>query len=107
MHLIARVSQLDQKASDWSNWDDTYAFVKDHNKKYVDSNLQNESLANLGIDYMLFFNSSNQLVEMKHIQLDSSDLPSLPLDQGMKDLFRADFTTLATLNYHRCTQRSS
>jgi len=85
--LNSRVSQLDQKASDWSNWDDSYQFVKDHNKAYIDSNLQNESLAILGIDYMLFFNSSNQLVEMKHIQLDSSDLPSLPLDQGMKDIF--------------------
>jgi len=85
--LNSNVSQLDQKASDWSNWDDTYAFVKDHNKKYVDSNLQNESLANLGIDYMLFFNSSNQLVAMKHVQFDSPDLPSIPLDQGMKDLF--------------------
>ncbi len=85
--LDSRVSQLDQKASDWSNWDDTYAFVKDHNKKYVDSNLQNESLANLGVDYMLFFDSSNQLVAMKHVQIDSPDLPSLPLDQGMKDLF--------------------
>lgn len=85
--LDSRVSQLDQKASDWSNWDDTYDFIKDHNKKYIASNLQNESLANLGIDYMLFFNSSNKLVEMKHVQLDSPDLPSLPLDQGMKDLF--------------------
>jgi len=85
--LNSRIIQLDQKTSDWSNWDDTYRFVKDHNKAYIASNLQNESLANLGIDYMLFFNSNNQLVEMKHVQIDSPDLPSLPLDQGMKDLF--------------------
>ena len=85
--LNSHVSQLDQKASDWSIWDDTYGFMKDHNEKYIASNLSNQSLANLGIDYMLFFNSSNQLVEMKHVQLDSPDLPFLPLDQGMKDLF--------------------
>jgi len=85
-----RVSQLNLKASDWANWDDTYDFMKDHNKKYISSNLQNQTLANLGIDYMMFFDTNNKMLDMKHVNIDSPDLPSLPLEQGVKDLFGQD-----------------
>jgi sensor domain CHASE-containing protein len=88
--LSYRITQLDQKTSDWSNWDDTYAFVNDHNKRYITDNLTDDSLTNLGINYMLFYNASNQLVEMKHVQSDSSNQQSLALDQAMKEIFRPD-----------------
>jgi len=64
-----RVSQLNLKASDWANWDDTYDFMKDHNKKYISSNLQNQTLANLGIDYMMFFDTNKKMLDMKHVNI--------------------------------------
>ena len=84
--LDNRLTQLDRKARDWGTWDASYAFVKDHNKQFIATNLDNQSLANLGIDYMLFFNADHQLVEMKHVQIDAPDLPSEPLDTGMQAL---------------------
>jgi sensor domain CHASE-containing protein len=82
------VYQLNVKVSDWASWDETYNFAKDHNKAYIASNLGSEALGNLEIDYMLFFDEKDQLIEMKHVDIDSPDLPSLPLEQGVKDLFK-------------------
>lgn len=48
--------------ADWSAWDDTYAFVRDANKNFIESNLLPESLANLKINSILFVNTSGQIV---------------------------------------------
>jgi sensor domain CHASE-containing protein len=92
--LSSRVGQINQKASDWSNWDDAYAFVNDHNKKFIAANLGNQALANLGIDYALFYNANHQLVEMKHVQIDDPKLPSAPLDPGMQAILAPDSALL-------------
>lgn len=47
--------------ADWSYWDDTYAFVKDGNQDYIDSNLNPESLAVLKINLALFVRPSGQV----------------------------------------------
>src|SRR5579862_8221483 len=48
-----QLSQMYSNASDWSNWDDTYKFMSDHNKEYVKSNLTPTSIQ-LDLDTMLF-----------------------------------------------------
>lgn len=65
--LNNRVDDLAVKSSDWANWDDAYAYVVDHNAAFVDSNLQNGSIANLGINFMLFYDAKHQLVRAKGI----------------------------------------
>ena len=57
-----QVEQLQSKVLDWSDWDDTYAFVENHNNNYIVSNLQSSALTQLGIDTMLFYNQSGKLV---------------------------------------------
>ena len=66
-HLIIEenINNLHVKSSDWSNWDDTYNFIEDSNQAYIDSNLLDDSLNNLRINYMFFFNQNNQLVYQK------------------------------------------
>ncbi|HBP51398.1 TPA: hypothetical protein DD455_03650 [Candidatus Shapirobacteria bacterium] len=59
------ISFLGTKLTDWSNWDDTYNFIEDSNQAYIDSNLLDDSLNNLRINYMFFFNQNNQLVYQK------------------------------------------
>jgi hypothetical protein len=59
------ISFLGTKLTDWSNWDDTYNFIEDANQAYIDSNLLDDSLNNLRINYMFFFNQNNQLVYQK------------------------------------------
>lgn len=39
---------------------------------------------------MLFFDTKNQLIQIKHVNLDDPKLPSLPLDREVKDLLRPD-----------------
>lgn len=56
------VNQLTFKVSDWSDWDDTYAFVENHNQAYITSNLLPSALSLIGIHVMLFYNQQQKLV---------------------------------------------
>lgn len=96
--LSNRINQLDQKSSDWSNWDDAYEFISDHNKKFINANLGNESIANLGIEYMLFYDANHRLVEGRHVQIDDPELRSRPLDAGMTALLSPDSPLLRHAN---------
>ncbi|MBD1897184.1 adenylate/guanylate cyclase domain-containing protein [Coleofasciculus sp. FACHB-129] len=46
----------------WAMWDDTYNFIKDGNRRYIERNLNDISLRSLRSDLILFINSSGQLV---------------------------------------------
>jgi len=60
--IIAREhGVLESTAADWAVWDDTYYFVKGENPKYIDANLNDATLGNLGIDFMVFLNGSGKL----------------------------------------------
>ncbi|PIR83169.1 hypothetical protein COU19_01875 [Candidatus Kaiserbacteria bacterium CG10_big_fil_rev_8_21_14_0_10_56_12] len=75
------VDNLAIKIYDWSAWDDTYAFIADHNKAYIASNLTSESLQSIGVNMMLFIDRSGTLVEAKNI--DMTTLADLPLPPGL------------------------
>ncbi len=51
---------IEAVASDWALWDDSYYFVQGEYDGYVDSNLDAETLANLGLNMVLFYDVSNQ-----------------------------------------------
>ncbi len=53
---------LATKLSDWSMWDDTYAFVADRNETYAASNLTAKGLDTLGLHAMAFFGPDGTLV---------------------------------------------
>jgi sensor domain CHASE-containing protein len=55
-------SNLQSVVFDWSTWDDTYAFMNDTNVDYIDANLNYPSLSAIRINFMLFYNNSNELV---------------------------------------------
>lgn len=61
------VEQLGIKSSDWGNWDDTYKFIEDHNKDYISSNLEDTSLKNMKINFMLFIDNDQKIVKAKSI----------------------------------------
>src|SRR4051812_18722373 len=53
--LIALDRELDNLSSidnDWAYWDDTYQFIQDRNQDYIDSNLTDDTLDNLALDFM-------------------------------------------------------
>jgi PAS domain S-box-containing protein len=53
---------LSSKSGDWSNWDDTYAFIIDGNPEYIRSNLVDNAFVELQINVILFLNASGRLV---------------------------------------------
>ncbi len=65
--LQAMVDNLHSKSSDWAIWDDDYQFVQDHNQTFIDSNLQNQSLQNLKIDLIAFFDLQGHVIQTKAI----------------------------------------
>src|SRR5512136_2341535 len=50
-------SDLDTITSDWSSWDDTYAFVLDNNDGYLTANLGDSTSKGLRLNLMLFINT--------------------------------------------------
>jgi diguanylate cyclase (GGDEF)-like protein/PAS domain S-box-containing protein len=56
------VDQVDQQWLQWSAWDDTYAFVENRNRAYIESNLINEGLATTQTNFVAFVHSSGRLV---------------------------------------------
>ena len=72
------ISQFSIKAADWAKWDDTYQFVVDSNQEYIESNLTDNSLTDLGLDLMLFVDTTGKPVFGKSIgeNGEGTDLPS-------------------------------
>jgi signal transduction histidine kinase len=68
---------------DWASWDDTYNFIQDRNEAYIASNLYPEGLARINVNFLLFINTSGQLVFGKAIDLRS--LEETPLSQNLTD----------------------
>ncbi len=61
-NLNIELQSLNSTDTDWSQWDDTYQFIKDNNTAYINSNFSDKTLTNLKINLMLFINESRQLV---------------------------------------------
>lgn len=53
---------LNSRFTDWSAWDDTYTFIQNANKEYINSNLVAQGLANIKVNLALFINTSGKMV---------------------------------------------
>ena len=69
---------LDNMVQDWACWDDTYRFIDDQNQEYINVNLQNETLAGLDVNVMLFMNDTGSLVYEKSIDLETGEEKPVP-----------------------------
>ncbi|WP_292461845.1 ATP-binding protein [Methanolobus sp.] len=58
--IDSQTNYLTATAKDWGQWVDTFNFMHG-DETYIDNNLDVESLANLQIDMMLFFDASGEL----------------------------------------------
>ena len=56
------VNNLSIKSADWSKWDDTYKFIEDKNKGYLESNLKDQAIGDLKINYLFLIHSSGKIV---------------------------------------------
>ncbi len=71
---------LDYIVQDWACWNDTYIFIKDRNQRFIDVNIQNQTLATLRVNVMIFVNNSGSVVYAKSIDVHTAEEKPLPED---------------------------
>jgi sensor domain CHASE-containing protein len=77
--LQEQLASLDSKAVDWSNWDDTYSFVRDCDSAYIKSNLLDKMFEDLSLNVVLFFDTSGHVVFSKCYDLTAGrEMPMWP-----------------------------
>ena len=70
MALTDELAELDRFNADWAAWDDTYAFIVDHNPSYINTNLTAETLIHGKLSAILFVDLSGQVIYSKTMDLD-------------------------------------
>ena len=81
--LSSELSSLEATAGDWASWDDTYHFIQDANTEYISSNLIDGTFINLGLNFMLFIDTTGQMVFGKAFDLhNEKEIPIPPSLQG-------------------------
>ncbi len=74
------LANLAATADDWASWDDTYAFVKDANPAYVESNLVDGTFLALRLNLMAFVDRSGRIVWAKAFDLEGEQEMPVPAD---------------------------
>jgi PAS domain S-box-containing protein len=73
---------FNSRFADWSAWDDTYSFIQNRNKEFIDSNLIPEGLANIRVNIAVFVNTSGKIVY--GTGLDRETLKLTPVPEALK-----------------------
>ncbi|OGV69988.1 MAG: hypothetical protein A3K19_11375 [Lentisphaerae bacterium RIFOXYB12_FULL_65_16] len=76
--LSLDIDFLDRITSDWATWDDAYRFVETPDEEFVKSNLVVSTFRQLGVNLIVFVNSSGQIVFAKSYDPDGDDLQPMP-----------------------------
>ena len=71
--LANDLAALGDLAGDWAAWDDTYAFIQDNNQEFLKSNLNTETLVNIRLNFILFFDASGRLVVGRDVDLEAQE----------------------------------
>ncbi|MEI6092740.1 MAG: CHASE4 domain-containing protein [bacterium] len=53
---------LYEKVAEWGNWDDTYSFISNKNKHYIDNNLMGSPLFKQGEYLIVFFDNNRKVI---------------------------------------------
>lgn len=71
-------SYLDYIVQDWACWDDTYRFIDDKNQEYIDVDLQNQTLAGINVNVMIFVDNSGKVVYVKSVNTHTVEEAPVP-----------------------------
>lgn len=93
--LDLTLDRLALSATDWGNWVDTYRFVQDHNRAFVDDNITNVGLRELDVNAMLIVDPDGNFVHARELDLKSDQ--SLGLDLVARKALPSDFPWRANL----------
>lgn len=68
---------------DWAWWDDTYDFIEDSNPEYVKATLSDESILGLRLNFIIYINSSGEIVVARGFDLNTNK--ELPIPETLKE----------------------
>lgn len=74
--IQVNIDTLDAISGDWGQWDETYEFIMGKNSEYIKDNLYDDALENLHLNFMLFYDTNEDLVCQKYISL-YPDVPEI------------------------------
>ncbi|SDK60365.1 Signal transduction histidine kinase [Maridesulfovibrio ferrireducens] len=75
------VEELGRSCRDWAWWDESFQFMKDHNEKFISSNLVPESLKTLNLDFILFIDNEGNIFDF-HSTVNSEDVQDCFIREG-------------------------
>lgn len=78
--IDSEIESLSSFAGDWAYWDDTYQYVQDANTAYVESNLTDESISNLGVNLFIITDTSDRIVFGTAFDLEQGSALPIPDD---------------------------
>jgi len=89
------INSMDVFASDYAQWDDTYAFIENNNTAYIQNNLVDSTFRYSNLNFMIYVNSTGGIVYAKaYDQVNDLDLPVsqelLQMISGHEELWRFD-----------------
>ncbi|MGK0291128.1 MAG: PAS domain S-box-containing protein, partial [bacterium] len=71
------IYHLNNLTQDWARWDDTYKYVIDSNKDYMDSNLINETYLGNNLNFIGIYNLEGKTVWNKFISLKTKKIEEI------------------------------
>ncbi len=77
--INSELSFLYRKTGDWAYWDDSYNFVTEPNETFIKDNIGDSTLEQLGINVLIYINSSGKIVFNKSYDLQNNvEIPPSP-----------------------------
>ncbi|WMW21346.1 response regulator [Methanolobus mangrovi] len=71
--IDSRIDHLVILANDWGHWDDSYYFLLGEDEDYVYNNLDINSMTNLQVDMMLYYDATGELYSAVGTDLDAHE----------------------------------
>ncbi|NJL43442.1 MAG: hypothetical protein HC935_09375 [Pseudanabaena sp. SU_2_4] len=79
--LTAEFDNLEGTVTDWSNWDDAYAFIENRNPGFIKSNIVEQTFTGIRLNFIIFVNPSGELVYGKGFDLRKNK--EIPIPQSL------------------------
>ncbi len=86
--LTGELAALAATNADWAIWNDTYAFIENADRAYIESNLVDSTFITLRLNVMLFVDPSGQLVYGKGFDLYAKQ--EMPIPDGLQEHLTRD-----------------
>lgn len=86
--LQSEVETIGTVLRDWSEWDDTYEFIRNPNQAYIDGNLTPEALVGVRLSFMIFLDTDGRVVRSNWANLETEEgIP--PPKEGLSEIVAA------------------